>query len=78
MFNHKQRHEFKIKHLIWNNLIKYTKVVGERVLKFVNINTYLAKALLKGFSIKLEVIRTPSVGQMKIVWNWKRQCIYII
>lgn len=39
----------KVKHLIWDNLIMYAKVAWARVVKFVKISIYLAKALLKGF-----------------------------
>lgn len=38
MCNQKQGHEFKVKHHIWNNLILYTEVAWERVIKYVKIN----------------------------------------
>ena len=44
MFNHEQWHESKMKHL---NM--YAKVALARMVKFVEINVYSAKALLKGF-----------------------------
>ena len=52
VLNYEQWHESKMKHLIWDDLTMYAKVAWARVAKFVEINTYLAKALSKS-SMKL-------------------------
>jgi hypothetical protein len=51
VFNHKQWHESKVKYLIWDDLMMSTKVAWKRVVSFVKISAYSAKALiLKGLS----------------------------
>ena len=39
-----------MKHLIWDDLIMYAKVVWAKVVKFLDITIYLAKGLLKRIS----------------------------
>ena len=45
VFNWEQWHKSKIKHLVWNDLIMYTKAAWERVVKYV----FLGKALFPSF-----------------------------
>lgn len=39
-----QWHETKVKYLIWDDLIMYTKIAWERVVKYVKISTFLIEA----------------------------------
>ena len=49
VFNREQRHESKVKHLIWDDLIMYAKAAWERAVKQIKISIFLAKAMLQGF-----------------------------
>jgi hypothetical protein len=48
-FNQEQWHESNMKHLIWDNLIMYSKVAWAMMVEFVEISVYSSIALLKGF-----------------------------
>lgn len=56
--------------LNWDDLIMFTKVAWKRVISFVKISTYSAKALLKGLT-KLGVLGTPFVGEAV----WRLTCL---
>ena len=47
MFNQEQWDESKVRQLIRDDLVMYTKVAWEGVVKVVKIKAYLAKAILK-------------------------------
>ena len=49
VFNHKQWHESKIKHRIWDELIMYAMVAWKWVIKQIKISSCSAMSLLQGF-----------------------------
>jgi uncharacterized Zn-finger protein len=40
VFNHEPWHESKVKHLVWDDLVIYTKATWERVVKQVKISIF--------------------------------------
>jgi hypothetical protein len=77
VFNHKQWHETRVKHHIWDELILYAKVAWERVLKHIKISAFSALALLQGFDntwgARNVLCRRHN---LHIEWNWKK-CNYL-
>lgn len=50
----------------------YAKVAWERVVRFIKISAYLAKALLKGFNQTWEARNILCRrDKLKITWNYK-------
>ena len=73
VFNHKQWHETRVKHHIWDEHILYAKTAWERVLK---ISAFSAMGLLQGLD---KTWGTRNVlcrrHNLHIEWNWKK-CNY--
>jgi hypothetical protein len=45
VFNHEPWHESKVKHLVWDDLVIYTKAAWERVVKQVKISIFCVGSL---------------------------------
>ena len=49
MFNHEQRHEFKVNQRIWDELIIYAKATWKWVVEQIKINIFSTVVILQGF-----------------------------
>jgi hypothetical protein len=65
VFNQEQWHELKVKHLIRDDHIMYTKMAWARIVEIFKISAYSTKALLKDFH---ETCSTRNVLDM-IEWK---------
>ena len=53
VFNHEQRHEFKVNQRIWDEVIIYAKATWKWVVEQIKINIFSTAVILQGFDKNL-------------------------